>query len=53
MPACCITRGGFDHISGAVAGAPVALDWISKQLELARQPAANVVPLRPDLRRAA
>jgi pimeloyl-ACP methyl ester carboxylesterase len=49
----CITRGGFDHISGAVAGAPVALDWISKQLERARQPAANVVPLRPDLRRAA
>ncbi|HWE58122.1 MAG TPA: lipase family protein [Solirubrobacteraceae bacterium] len=43
-----ITRGGFDHISGAVAGAPVALDWLEKQL--ARRGAsprpANVVPLR-------
>jgi fermentation-respiration switch protein FrsA (DUF1100 family) len=26
------TRGGFDHISGAVAGAPVALDWLARQL---------------------
>lgn len=47
-----ITRGGFDHISGAVAGGPVALDWLRKQF--ARHGAAtrpsNVVPLR---RRAA
>jgi hypothetical protein len=27
-----VTRGGVDHISGAVAGTPVALDWISKRL---------------------
>ncbi|MCL2419932.1 MAG: lipase family protein, partial [Conexibacteraceae bacterium] len=27
-----ITRGGFDHISGAVAGLPVALDWLSGTL---------------------
>ncbi len=44
-----ITRGGFDHISGAVAGGPVALDWLAKQF--ARQSGgarpANVVPLRP------
>jgi fermentation-respiration switch protein FrsA (DUF1100 family) len=43
-----ITRGGFDHISGAVAGAPVALDWLEKQLArrgASPQP-ANVVPLR-------
>ncbi len=26
-----ITRGGFDHLSGAVAGGPVALDWLAKQ----------------------
>jgi fermentation-respiration switch protein FrsA (DUF1100 family) len=44
-----ITRGGFDHISGAVAGGPVALDWLAKRF--ARQGAAprasNVVALRP------
>ncbi len=43
-----ITRGGFDHISGAVAGAPVALEWLQQQL--ARHGSAarpgNVVPLR-------
>jgi hypothetical protein len=27
-----ITRGGFDHISGAVAGLPVALDWLARRL---------------------
>jgi pimeloyl-ACP methyl ester carboxylesterase len=27
-----ITRGGVDHISGAVAGTPVALEWISRRL---------------------
>ncbi len=26
-----VTRGGVDHISGAVAGTPVALDWISRR----------------------
>jgi alpha-beta hydrolase superfamily lysophospholipase len=43
-----ITRGGFDHISGAVAGAPVALDWLEKQLARtgAEAPVSNVVPLR-------
>jgi fermentation-respiration switch protein FrsA (DUF1100 family) len=43
-----ITRGGFDHISGAVAGGPVALDWLAKQF--ARQSSgvrpSNVLPLR-------
>ncbi len=28
-----VTRGGVDHISGAVAGTPVALDWIRRRLE--------------------
>ena len=42
-----ITRGGFDHISGAVAGAPVALDWLEKRLaNAAGTPPNNVVPLR-------
>jgi hypothetical protein len=27
-----VTRGGFDHISGAVAGTPVALEWLAKRL---------------------
>jgi len=43
-----ITRGGFDHISGAVAGAPVALDWLGKRLaeQGAELTPSNVVPLR-------
>ncbi|MHB8659241.1 MAG: lipase family protein [Solirubrobacteraceae bacterium] len=28
-----ITRGGVDHISGALAGTPVAIDWLSRRLE--------------------
>lgn len=28
-----ITRGGVDHISGAVAGTPVALEWLARRLE--------------------
>jgi hypothetical protein len=27
-----VTRGGVDHISGALAGTPVALDWIARRL---------------------
>lgn len=27
-----VTRGGFDHLSGAVAGVPVALDWLGALL---------------------
>lgn len=27
-----ITRGGLDHISGALAGTPVALDWLERRL---------------------
>jgi pimeloyl-ACP methyl ester carboxylesterase len=30
-----VTRGGFDHVSGAVAGAPVALEWLSAKLSRA------------------
>ncbi len=27
-----VTRGGFEHMSGALAGTPVALDWIGRRL---------------------
>ncbi len=34
-----VTRGGVEHISGAVAGTPVALDWIARRLNrLVRAP---------------
>jgi hypothetical protein len=28
-----ITRGGVDHLSGALAGTPVALDWVSRRIQ--------------------
>jgi len=27
-----VTRGGFDHITGAMAGMPIAVDWLSRRL---------------------
>jgi hypothetical protein len=27
-----VTRGGFDHISGAVAGMPIAIDWVRRRM---------------------
>jgi hypothetical protein len=36
-----ITRGGVDHISGAVAGTPVALDWIARRIERGQTAAAS------------
>jgi fermentation-respiration switch protein FrsA (DUF1100 family) len=41
-----VTRGGFDHISGAMAGTPVALDWLARRLgrgARAQPPVATVV----------
>jgi hypothetical protein len=41
-----VTKGGVDHISGAVAGTPVALDWLSRRLgrgAQAQPPVAAVV----------
>ncbi len=40
-----VTRGGVDHLSGAVAGTPVALDWLARRLGRAREqpPVATVV----------
>lgn len=49
-----VTRGGLDHISGGLAGSPVALDWLTKRLEYRpRRMPANVVPLKPVAVRAA
>jgi Secretory lipase len=31
-----VTRGGVDHISGAVAGMPVAIDWVARRFAGAR-----------------
>jgi alpha-beta hydrolase superfamily lysophospholipase len=46
-----ITRGGVDHISGAVAGTPVALEWLSRRLD--RRPRAghpaDVAPVPVDV----
>jgi hypothetical protein len=42
-----VTRGGVDHISGAAAGTPVALDWLARRFSAAgrrtqgRQPGAR------------
>jgi pimeloyl-ACP methyl ester carboxylesterase len=33
-----ITRGGVDHLSGAVAGTPVALEWLSRRIERRPRP---------------
>jgi fermentation-respiration switch protein FrsA (DUF1100 family) len=49
-----VTRGGVDHISGAVAGTPVALDWLSRRLATARsRPAEAAGVARLHVRRAA
>lgn len=41
-----VTRGGVDHISGAIAGTPVALDWLARRLGCGSQtqpPVSSVV----------
>ena len=41
-----VTRGGMDHISGAVAGTPIALDWMARRLgrgPVRQPPVAEVV----------
>jgi hypothetical protein len=27
-----VTRGGVDHITGAIAGMPIAVDWVARRL---------------------
>jgi hypothetical protein len=41
-----VTRGGVDHISGAVAGMPVAVDWVARRLE--RWAASTPAPTSAD-----
>lgn len=49
-----VTRGGLDHVSGGFAGAPVALDWLSKRLaKSSLGTPSNVVPFKPVVVRAA
>jgi hypothetical protein len=50
-----VTRGGVDHISGAVAGTPVALNWLSRRLAPAGRHRSDVDAevLAADLRAAA
>jgi hypothetical protein len=48
-----VTRGGFDHISGAVAGTPIALDWIARRLEGRVRPPAPTEAVIEHVPRAA
>jgi fermentation-respiration switch protein FrsA (DUF1100 family) len=50
-----ITRGGVDHISGAVAGTPVALDWLGRRIGrgASEQPPVATVVEDTGIRRAA
>ena len=44
-----VTRGGVDHISGAMAGTPVGLQWLSRRLGRAReQPPVESVVEKPE-----
>jgi hypothetical protein len=50
-----VTRGGLDHISGALAGTPVALDWLGRRLgrgTQAQPPVATVVEEATEPRQA-
>jgi hypothetical protein len=48
-----VTRGGVDHISGALAGTPVALDWLDRRISGRRGAPAAVPSVAERLRRAA
>jgi len=53
-----VTRGGVDHLSGALAGTPVALDWLARRLQRgaagSQPPVSTVVePVPTKLPRAA
>jgi hypothetical protein len=48
-----VTRGGLDHISGAVAGTPVALDWLARRLARQARAPHDDAGLVPQAARAA
>jgi fermentation-respiration switch protein FrsA (DUF1100 family) len=49
-----VTRGGVDHISGAVAGTPVALEWLARRLAPAGRGRSRAdAPAAGDFRAAA
>jgi hypothetical protein len=37
-----VTRGSVDHITGAVAGVPVALGWLARRLGATGTPAPDL-----------
>jgi pimeloyl-ACP methyl ester carboxylesterase len=49
-----VTRGGMDHISGAFAGTPIALDWMARRLGrgAVRQPPVEEVVEAPTAKAA-
>jgi hypothetical protein len=48
-----VTRGGVDHISGAVAGTPIALDWLARRLTGAGHASPEPTQVVPAASRAA
>jgi Secretory lipase len=48
-----VTRGGVDHISGAVAGTPIALDWLARRLTWAGHASPEPTEVVPAASRAA
>jgi hypothetical protein len=36
-----VTRGGVDHITGAIAGMPIAVDWVARRMARSRQRASG------------
>ncbi len=45
-----VTRGGFDHLSGALAGAPIALDWLAGRFDAPPGRGAKTGPSPPTVR---
>jgi hypothetical protein len=48
-----VTRGGVDHLSGAIAGTPVGLEWLSRRLGRGPQSQPPVVTVVEDAAQAA
>jgi hypothetical protein len=48
-----VTRGGVDHISGALAGTPIAIDWIARRLRGHARDVVQRAPVVSDAEREA